>query len=70
MSFEVVGRQEEIDSITAFLDEVRDGPRALVLVGEAGIGKSTLWRAGVEHAGRDQLRARQREYELRATAAS
>jgi hypothetical protein len=50
MPLEVVGRQEEFDSITAFLDEVRDGPSALVLVGEAGIGKSTLWRAGVEHA--------------------
>lgn len=48
--FKVVGRQEELDSITAFLDEVRDGPSALALVGEAGIGKSTLWRAGVEHA--------------------
>jgi hypothetical protein len=50
MTFEVVGRQEEFDSISAFLDEVRDGPSALVLVGEAGIGKSTLWRAGVEQA--------------------
>ena len=56
MLFEVVGRQGELDSIAAFLDEVRDGPSALVLAGEAGIGKSTLWRAGVEHAGTRGLR--------------
>src|SRR5205807_3889270 len=48
--FEVVGREDELASVAAFVDEVRDGPTALVLEGEAGIGKSTLWLAGVEHA--------------------
>ena len=49
MVFEIVGREEELSSLQAFLD---DGgrPAALVLEGEAGIGKSTLWEAGVEHA--------------------
>ncbi len=50
MAFEVVGREEELASVAAFVDEARDGPAALVLEGEAGIGKSTLWLAGVEHA--------------------
>ena len=48
--FEVVGREDELASVAAFVDESRDGPAALVLEGEAGIGKSTLWLAGVEHA--------------------
>jgi DNA-binding CsgD family transcriptional regulator len=50
MAFEVVGREEELSSAAAFVDEARDGPLALVLDGEAGIGKSTLWLAAVEHA--------------------
>ncbi len=50
MGLEIVGREEELASVAAFVDEVRDGPAALVLEGEAGIGKSTLWLAGVEHA--------------------
>ncbi len=47
----VIGREEELDSIRAFLAEVEHGPAALVLSGEAGIGKTILWEAGVEEAG-------------------
>jgi DNA-binding CsgD family transcriptional regulator len=50
MRFEIVGREEELASIHAFLDQGEGGPAALVLEGEAGVGKSTLWLAGVEHA--------------------
>src|SRR5712691_6148604 len=50
MAFEIVGREEELTSLHAFLDRTANGPAALVLEGEAGIGKSTLWLAGVEHA--------------------
>ncbi len=50
MAFEVVGRDEELSVVAAFVDESRDGPAALVLEGDAGIGKSTLWQAGVERA--------------------
>ncbi len=50
MATEIVGREEELSSLGAFLDEARRGPATLVLEGEAGIGKSTLWEAGVEHA--------------------
>lgn len=46
----VVGRRSELGGIAEFLNEAQRRPSALVLVGEAGIGKTTLWRAGVERA--------------------
>ncbi len=46
----VIGREEELGSIQAFLDQVRRGPATLVLCGEPGIGKTILWEAGVERA--------------------
>jgi DNA-binding CsgD family transcriptional regulator len=49
MAFEIVGREEELGSLHAFVDQAGRGPAALVLEGDAGIGKSTLWLAGVEH---------------------
>ena len=48
--FEIVGREEELIALRAFIDDEQAGPAALVLEGEAGIGKSTLWLAAVEHA--------------------
>jgi AAA ATPase domain len=45
---EVVGRDEELAAVAAFIDG--DLPGALVLAGEAGIGKTTVWRAGLSHA--------------------
>jgi DNA-binding CsgD family transcriptional regulator len=56
MTFEIIGREEELASVAAFLDEAGNAPGGLVLEGEAGIGKSTLWRAGVEHARERGLR--------------
>jgi DNA-binding CsgD family transcriptional regulator len=50
MVFEIVGREAELASINAFIDETEGGAAALVLEGEAGVGKSTLWGAAVEHA--------------------
>ena len=46
----LVGRQAELEVIEAFLDRVEGGPAALVLEGEAGIGKTTLWQSGVATA--------------------
>ena len=46
----IVGRDEELDSVIAFVDRSIEGPSALVIEGEAGIGKSTIWLAGVEAA--------------------
>ena len=44
----VIGREAELGSIEAFLARVEGGPTALVLSGEAGIGKTILWETGVE----------------------
>jgi len=46
----VIGRDEELAAIGAFLDAVPQGPAALVLSGDAGIGKTMLWQAGVAEA--------------------
>ena len=52
MAIDVVGRDEELSALSAFFDRhgAGDGPLAIALEGEAGIGKSTLWRAAVEDA--------------------
>jgi DNA-binding CsgD family transcriptional regulator len=45
----ILGREEELAAIARFIDD-EHSPRALLLEGEAGIGKSTLWRAGLRLA--------------------
>ncbi|MFL6066934.1 MAG: ATP-binding protein [Gaiellaceae bacterium] len=50
MTSEIVGREEELVSVHAFIGAAEGGAAAFVLEGEAGIGKSTLWLAGVERA--------------------
>ena len=60
----VVGRERELAALGAFVGET--GPTALTLEGEPGIGKTTLWLAGVEEAarrGRRVLRSRPAEAE-------
>ena len=37
-------------AVEAFLDGVEQGPCALVLSGEPGIGKTVLWEGGLEEA--------------------
>jgi DNA-binding CsgD family transcriptional regulator len=46
----IAGRDAELASIRAFVGGISGGASALVLEGEAGMGKTTLWRAAVEHA--------------------
>ena len=48
----VIGRDEALGSIRAFIAAVERGPMALVLSGEAGIGKTILWEEGVAEAER------------------
>jgi DNA-binding CsgD family transcriptional regulator len=50
MTTDVIGREAELGSIEAFLSRVEEGPAALVLSGEPGIGKTILWERGVEEA--------------------
>jgi DNA-binding CsgD family transcriptional regulator len=46
----VVGREAELTEVKGFLDASAREFAALVLEGEAGIGKTTLWREGVRRA--------------------
>jgi DNA-binding CsgD family transcriptional regulator len=47
MSDAVIGRDDELESIRTFVDSAADGPAMVLIEGEAGIGKSTVWREGV-----------------------
>ena len=51
-STRVVGRAPERARIDAFADSLSDGARALTVRGESGIGKTTIWRYGVERCRR------------------
>jgi DNA-binding CsgD family transcriptional regulator len=46
---EIIGRDAELHAISAFLEPSVE-PGALLIEGAAGIGKTTLWRSGVERA--------------------
>ena len=64
----VIGREAELASLTAFIDQVAGGPAAHLLAGEVGIGKTTLWRDGLRLARErsfDVLVARPNEVETR-----
>lgn len=50
MSTVNVGRQRELAEAESFLDGVHENGRGLLLEGEAGIGKSELWRAATRAA--------------------
>ena len=69
----VVGRDAELGAIEAFLERLESGPCALVLEGSAGIGKTTLWSAGVQAArdrGHRVLTTRAAESEARLSYAA
>ena len=51
-----MGRDDEVAALRAFFAAAGGGPRALVLHGEAGIGKTTLWSAGIDLARERGLR--------------
>ena len=62
----VVGRSQELARIDAFLAAAGPGAAALTLVGDAGIGKTTVWEEAVRHAeerGWTVLRCRAAEQE-------
>ncbi len=48
----VIGREAELRLVESFLDAAGPGAHALVLEGEAGIGKTTIWHAARESARR------------------
>ena len=53
---DIIGREEELASLCAWLGAESTAPRGYMLEGGAGIGKSTLWLAGVEAARERGLR--------------
>ena len=67
MTDPIIGREDELDSVRVFFSSARGGPAALLLEGDAGIGKTTLWAAGMAAAGAEPnrriLRARPAEAE-------
>jgi predicted ATPase len=46
----MVGRDEELAELDALLDAVPAPTRAVLIEGDAGVGKSTLWREALRHA--------------------
>ena len=69
----VIGREREIAAVSAFLDSVPHGPGALLIEGEAGIGKSTVWFESIrlaEARGYQVLRARPAESEAKLSYAA
>ena len=47
MTGDVVGRAVELGDAATALDHLDEGPLAIVIEGDAGIGKTTLWEAGI-----------------------
>jgi hypothetical protein len=47
---EIVGREAELGGVREFLDAFDRLPAAVVVEGEAGVGKTTLWRSAVVSA--------------------
>ena len=65
---EILGRDAELAEIERFVGSVAAGPSTLILEGAAGIGKTTLWDAGValaSEAGHQVLSCRPVEAEAR-----
>ncbi|GLZ79525.1 transcriptional regulator [Actinorhabdospora filicis] len=52
----VFGRAAELSLVGAVLDTPREAPGALILYGEAGIGKTTLWTLAADRARARELR--------------
>jgi ATP/maltotriose-dependent transcriptional regulator MalT len=64
----VVGRERELDELGAFAAGIGARPRSLLLAGDAGAGKTTLWEAALrraEEAGAAILAARPLEAETK-----
>jgi hypothetical protein len=69
----ILGRDAELAQVKSFIGSVSGGPSALILEGAAGIGKTTLWRAGVSFAragGHRVLSCRAAESEARLSYAA
>src|SRR3954470_1860441 len=52
----VVGRERELEAIGSFLAGGAGRSRALLIAGEAGIGKTTIWEAALRGAAESEWR--------------
>jgi DNA-binding CsgD family transcriptional regulator len=50
MEAELTGRDDDLRRVQLFVEAVPSGARALLITGEAGVGKTSLWHAAVERA--------------------
>ena len=50
MAGDVIGREPELAILQRFLDSIPTGPSALLLSGDPGIGKTTVWKEGLAAA--------------------
>jgi DNA-binding CsgD family transcriptional regulator len=69
----IVGRESELARLRSFIEWVSEGPSALLLEGAGGIGKTTIWQAGVSIArarGHRVLACRAAESEARLSYAA
>lgn len=48
----ILGREAELAHLARFIDSIEHGPSACILEGSPGIGKTTLWLAGLDAARR------------------
>ena len=55
----IVGREDELDAIRQFLSSIDEGMSVLVLEGEPGAGKTTLFRAAIDIACEEGIRVLQ-----------
>ena len=66
MGVRLVGREEELERVELFLRSLHEGPSALLIQGEAGAGKTSIWEsalAGAAELGQCVLTARPAEAE-------
>jgi DNA-binding CsgD family transcriptional regulator len=47
---DVIGRESELAILDRFLDSIPTGPSAMLLSGDPGIGKTTVWKEGLSGA--------------------
>jgi DNA-binding CsgD family transcriptional regulator/tetratricopeptide (TPR) repeat protein len=70
---EIIGRADEAAAIARFLDRLPTGPAGLLLEGEPGIGKTTIWHEATQAArtrGHRVLQARPAEAEAELSFAA
>ena len=52
----LVGRDSELDAVERWVDGLGDGPSGLVISGDAGIGKTSVWTAATTAASERGIR--------------